>query len=126
MAVLKVCPMDENGFFNLSAANLWHRAIVSRAKVVIVEVTAGLPYLHGVDNGVHFSEVDYVIEGDHRPAANLPNPPPTAADRVVARLIAAEIENGACLQVGSAPCPMPCVRCCWKAVCATSACTPKG
>ena len=100
IAVLKTCPMDENGFFNFSAANLWHRAITSRAKVVIVEVTEGLPYLHGVDNGVHSSEVDYIIEGDHRPAPELPNPPPTDADRAVARLIAAEIEDGACLQVG--------------------------
>ncbi len=30
----------------------------------------------------------------------MPNPPPTDADRAVARLIAAEIEDGACLQVG--------------------------
>ena len=100
IAVLKACPMDENGFFNFSAANVWHRAIVERARIVVVEVTTGLPYLHGVDNGVHVSEVDYVIEGDHRPAVELPNPPPTDADRAVARLIAAEIEDGACIQVG--------------------------
>lgn len=100
IAVLKACPMDENGFFNFSAANVWHRAVVERAKVVIVEVTEGLPYLHGFQNGVHVSEVDYLIEGDHRPAPELPNPPPTDADRAVARLIAAEIEDGACLQVG--------------------------
>jgi acyl-CoA hydrolase len=100
IAVLKACPMDENGFFNFSAANVWHRAVVERAKVVIVEVSEGLPYLHGFQNGVHVSEVDYLIEGDDRPAPELPNPPPTDADRAVARLIASEIEDGACLQVG--------------------------
>ncbi|HRD35302.1 MAG TPA: acetyl-CoA hydrolase/transferase C-terminal domain-containing protein [Rhodocyclaceae bacterium] len=100
IAVLKVCPLDGNGYFNFSAANLWHRAIVERAKVVIVEVTEGLPYVHGVDNGVHVSEVDYIIEGDHAAAPELPNPSPTDADRAVARLIAAEIEDGACLQIG--------------------------
>lgn len=100
IVVLKACPMDENGFFNFSAANVWHRAIVERAKVVIVEVTTGLPYLHGIENGVHVSEVDYIIEGDHRPATAVPNPPPSDADRAVARLIAAEIEDGACIQVG--------------------------
>lgn len=99
IAVLKTCPMDESGFFNFSAANLWHRAITSRANVVIVEVTEGLPCLHGFENGVHISEVDYIIEGDHRPAPEFPNPLPTDADRAVARLIAAEIEDGACLQV---------------------------
>ena len=79
---------------------MWHRAIVSRAKVVIVEVTTGLPYVYGVENGVHVSEVDYIIEGDQRPAPELPCAAPTDTDRAVARLIAAEIEDGACLQVG--------------------------
>jgi acyl-CoA hydrolase len=68
--------------------------------MVIVEVTQGLPYVYGDQNGVHVSEVDYVIEGDHEPAPELPNPPPNAIDRAVARRIAAEIEDGACLQIG--------------------------
>jgi acyl-CoA hydrolase len=100
IAVLKTCPMDENGFFNFGITNMWHRAIVSRAKVMMVEVTTGLPYVHGVENGVHVSEVDYIIDGDHRPAPELPPAAPTDNDRAVARLIAAEIEDGACLQVG--------------------------
>jgi acyl-CoA hydrolase len=100
IAVIKVCPMDANGFFNFSAANLWHGAMLERAKLVIVEVCAGLPYLHGVNNGVHISQVDYIIEGDTRPAPELPNPPASDVDRAVAQLIAAEIEDGACLQVG--------------------------
>jgi acyl-CoA hydrolase len=100
IVVLKTCPMDENGYFNFSAANLWHGAVVERAKVVIVEESRGVPYAHGIDNGVHVSQVDYVIEGDHQPAAVLPNPPPTEVDRAVGRLIAAEIEDGACLQIG--------------------------
>ena len=98
--MLKTCPMDENGFFNFGITNMWHRAIVSRAKVMIVEVTSGLPYVHGVENGVHVSEVDYIIDGDHRPAPELPRTAPTGIDRAVAQLIAAEIEDGACLQVG--------------------------
>jgi acyl-CoA hydrolase len=100
VAVLKTCPMDANGFFNFGAINLWHRAIIERAKLVVVEVTEGLPYVFGEQNGVHRSEVDYVIEGDHQPASELPNPPPSDVDRAVARLIANEIEDGACLQIG--------------------------
>ena len=49
---------------------------------------------------MHVSEVDYIIEGDHQPVAELPNPPPTEVDRAVARQITAEIEDGACLQIG--------------------------
>ena len=100
VAVFKTCPVDGNGFFNLSAANLWHRAIAERAKTVIVEVSRGLPYAHGVDNGLHVSEVDFVIDGDDLAPAELPNPPPTDIDRAVARLIAAEIGAGDCLQIG--------------------------
>lgn len=37
IAVFKTCAVDERGFFNLSAANLWHRVIGERAKIVIVE-----------------------------------------------------------------------------------------
>ena len=100
MVILKTCPMDENGYFNFSAANLWHRAVIERARMVVVEVTRGLPYVYGEQNGVHAGEVDYIIEGDHQPAAELPNPPPNEIDRAVARRIAAEIDDGACLQIG--------------------------
>ena len=100
IVILKVCPMDADGFFNFSAANLWHRAIVERAKMVIVEVTEGLPYVLGEQNGVHESEVDFIIDGDNQLAPELPNPPPTDVDRAVGRLIAGEIDDGACLQIG--------------------------
>ena len=100
IVVLKTCPIDEHGCFNLSAANLWHRAIVERARMVIVETSRGLPYVYGDETGVHVSEVDYVIEGEDAPSPELPNPPPTAVDCAVGRLIAAHIEDGDCLQIG--------------------------
>ncbi len=100
IVVFKTCDIDADGFFNLSAANLWHRAIISRAKIVVVEISRGLPYVFGTDNGVHCSEVDYVIEGDAAPPPELPNPSPCVTDRAVARLIAAEVGDGTCLQVG--------------------------
>jgi len=100
VVVLKTCPLDENGFFNFSAANLYHRAVVERARTVVVEVCEALPYLYGIENGVHVTEVDYVIEGNDLPAPVLPNPPPSDVDRAVAHLIAGEIEDGSCLQVG--------------------------
>jgi len=108
--VLKTCPMDQDGNFNFSGAGMWHRALVERAKVVIVEVNKAMPYMYGPLNSVHVSEVDYIIEGDHRPPAELPNPPPGDVDRAVARLIANEIGDGACLQVGIGG--MPNAVCC--------------
>ncbi len=98
--ILKTCPMDDQGYFNFSVTNAWHRAVIERARTVIVEVTEGLPYVYGEQTGVHISEVDYIIQGDNEPATELLNPPPTDIDRAVARQIAAEIEDGACLQIG--------------------------
>ncbi len=100
VVILKTCPMDEQGYFNFSAANMWHRAVIERARLVVIETTRGMPHVCGHENAVHISEVDYIIEGDHQPAAELPNPPPSEVDRAVARQIAAEIEDGACLQIG--------------------------
>ena len=92
IVVLKCRSMDADGWFNLSASNLWHRAIVERARTVIVEVNDALPYCHGVDNGIHVSEVDVVIDGDGQPTPELPATPVTDVDRAVGRLIAAEID----------------------------------
>ena len=72
IVILKTCRIDEEGFFNFGPANLWHRAIIERARLVIVEVTDGLPYCFGVRNGVHVSEVDYIIEGDNA-LVDIPN-----------------------------------------------------
>ena len=65
-------------------ANLWHGAVASRAKVVVVEVDPALPSVHGIDNGLHMSEVDYVIDGGgsrcpscrtwHRPTPTVRSP----------------------------------------------------
>ena len=100
MMVVKTCPVDAQGYFNYSAANLWHGAVASRAKVIVVEVEPSLPYVHGINNGLHISQVDYIIDGEGRPLPELPVLAPTDADRAVARLIAGEIEDGACLQIG--------------------------
>jgi acyl-CoA hydrolase len=110
IAIVKTCPMDDGGYFNFGPTNLWQRAVIERARVVIVEVNRAMPYVFGKDNGVHLSEVDFIIEGDHQPCAELPNPEPTEIDRTVARTIAAEVEDGACLQIGIGG--MPNAVCC--------------
>jgi acyl-CoA hydrolase len=100
IVVFKTAPMDEKGYFNFGPNTLWMRALVERGKVVIVEETPTLPYVMGEGTGVHVSEVDYVIPGFDRPMAELPKPPATEVDKAVARLIAAEVEDGSCLQIG--------------------------
>jgi acyl-CoA hydrolase len=43
VAVLKTCPVDATGTFHFSATGLWNRAIVDRARTVIVEISPKLP-----------------------------------------------------------------------------------
>jgi acyl-CoA hydrolase len=110
VAILKTCPMDEGGYFNFGPTNMWQRAMVERAKVVIVEINREMPYVFGKENGVHLNEADFVIEGDDQQCAELPNPDPDEIDRVVAERIAAEVEDGSCLQIGIGG--MPNAVCC--------------
>jgi acyl-CoA hydrolase len=100
IVVLKVRPEDADGYFSFGAMNGWLRALVERSKTLIVETSTAVPFVYGVGNGVHISEVDYIIEGDNAPLPELKSPPPTDIDRAIARTIAAEVENGACLQIG--------------------------
>jgi acyl-CoA hydrolase len=100
MVILRTGPMDAGGNFNLSLANLWHRAIVERAKCVVIEESPNQTHAVGPENSIHISEVDYIIPGNDLPPAELPNPPPGDVDRAVAQHIMAEIGDGACLQIG--------------------------
>lgn len=99
MLILKARPL-ENGSFNIGPTNVWVRAIIERARLVIVETCSSLPHVFGEGTNIQLSEVDYIIEGDHALLPQLPNPAPTDVDRAVARLIIGEIDDGACLQVG--------------------------
>jgi len=99
IVILKTCPKDGSRHFNFGPSNFWHRAVINCAKMVIVEVTRGLPRVDGEMNGIHVSEADYIIEGDDQPPAELTNPPAGETDLAAARRIAAEIEDGSCLQI---------------------------
>ena len=102
VAILQVAPMDEKGFFNfgLSASHL--KAAMDCADTIIVEVNSNMPRcVGGVDDGVHISDVDMIVEGDNRPLAELGGGGELAeVDKTAAKFIVEEIPNGACLQLG--------------------------
>jgi len=100
VAVLKTAPLDSHGFFNFGGAVTYEKALTEKARTVIVETDESMPYVFGVENGVHIDEVDYVVEGGRSTLPQLANPPAGEIERTIASLIAREIENGACLQIG--------------------------
>ena len=97
---IKTAPMDEQGFFNLGCSTTYLRAMTERAQIIIVEACRAMPRVPGPDNALHSSEVDFVIDGGTDPLPAISAAPISPVERQVARLIAAEIADGACLQVG--------------------------
>ena len=100
IACVKTCPMDAHGYFNFGGAVAHAKAVTERAKVVIVETCEAMPYVYGQEEAIHVSEVTHVIDGGAGSIPELPNPPITDVDRKVAERIAAELQDGCCVQVG--------------------------
>lgn len=101
VSLIKVGPMDEHGFFNKGPVNSITSYAVDAAKTVVAEVNNSIPRcLGGNGETIHISEIDYLVEGDHRPLIQLPVTPIGDVDMKVAELLMNEIPDGACLQLG--------------------------
>ena len=99
-AIIKTAPMDAHGFFNFGGSVSYQKAVTEKARKVIVETDAAMPYVFGVENAVHIAGVDLVIDAGAGTLPELKNPPAGPIERKIAQIIAAEIEDGACLQIG--------------------------
>ena len=102
VAMFQVAPMDKHGFFNFGPNASHMAAVCETSKKIIVEVNENMPRcLGGFENGVHISDVTYIVEGENPPIGELgAGGPATEVDKAVAKLIVEEIPNGACLQLG--------------------------
>jgi butyryl-CoA:acetate CoA-transferase len=101
VAMLTVTSMDKHGYFNFSISNSASRAILNKAKIVILEINNKLPRaLGGCNEHIHISEVDYIVEGPNFEPIILPKMDSTDVDRKIASLVMPEIIDGACIQLG--------------------------
>ena len=100
LVVLKTSPMDRHGYFNFGISNTYTRGICDAAKRIVVETCPAMPVIHGVENVVHVSELDAVIEGPDTALPEMAAAPIGDVDRQVADYILREIGDGACLQIG--------------------------
>ena len=95
---IQVSPMDRHGYFSLGTVNSYSPAMIEKAKRVFVEVNPRQPRaLCGAQ--IHISQVDGLIEVEHE----LPVLPPTKIDPVsetIGNLVAEQIPDGACIQLG--------------------------
>ena len=101
VAFIGAAPMDRHGYFNLSLGTGNSRAILENADVVVIEVLEGLPHaLGGQEESVHISEVDFVVEGEHGPAMQLPSKAPSDVDKAIAANVIPYLCDGATIQLG--------------------------
>ena len=102
VAIFEVGPMDASGYFNFGPSCSHLRAAVEMADKVIVEVNTKMPVCYGtMENYVHISEIDCVVEGENAPIdAFPPAGAATEVDKKVAELVVGELSDGCCLQLG--------------------------
>ncbi|MES2175182.1 MAG: acetyl-CoA hydrolase/transferase C-terminal domain-containing protein [Pseudomonadota bacterium] len=96
--ITTVSPMDANGYFSLGTDTDYALAVARSGVQLIVEVNPAMPYVHG-DCLVHVSDVTALVE-HHVPLCQIPSLPRNATDEAIGAIIAAMVEDGACLQMG--------------------------
>ena len=93
-----VSPMDSHGYFSLATTSSYSEAMISKAKRIFIEVNEKQPRcLRGTQ--IHVSQVDAIVENTH----DIPVLPPVVIDdvsRTIGNLIAEQIPDGACIQLG--------------------------
>jgi len=95
---VSVSPMDSHGYFSLANNGSYAEAMMDKAKRIFVEVNDQQPRcLCGTQ--IHVSQVDAIVEFNHE----LPVLPLVVIDetsRTIGNLIAEQIPDGACIQLG--------------------------
>ena len=95
---VSVSPMDSHGYFSLATTASYTPAMLSKAKRVYVEVNKYQPRALSAPQ-IHISQVDAVVENHHP----LPVLPATELDEksiTIGSIIAEQIPDGACIQLG--------------------------
>ena len=101
VAIVSVSSMDKHGYFNFSLSNSATKAVLDKARVVIVETNSKFPKaMGGIEECIHISEVDIIIEGENEDIIELKSPAINETDKAVARCIVKEIEDGSTIQLG--------------------------
>jgi acyl-CoA hydrolase len=96
--IANASPPDKHGYMSISLSATYERGIRENADLVILEINPNVPRAFG-DVEVHISDVDYLIETDY-PIPEIPDPEPNELDNKIGKLVADEIQDGDCLQLG--------------------------
>jgi acyl-CoA hydrolase len=89
---------DKHGYMSIGLAAAYERGIREAADMVILEINPNVPRTFG-DVEVHIKDVDYLIETNY-PIPEIPDVEPAELDYKIGKMIAAEIQDGDCIQLG--------------------------
>ena len=96
--VVSVSPMDSHGYFSLGVSGSDSAEYLKKAKKIFVEVNQQMPYCSEAPR-VHIRDVDALCEADYALPV-LPPPQLNDISMTIGGLIAEQIPDGACLQLG--------------------------
>ena len=101
VAMFQVAPMDEHGYFNFAGATASARSTLDKADVVILEINENLPWVYGgLDECIHISDVDMIVEGPHGPLPSVKSPAANEAEMKIAEYVVQNMVDGSTLQLG--------------------------
>ena len=101
VAMMAVTPMNEHGYFNFAGATASARSTLDKADVVILEINENLPWVYGgLDECIHISDVDMIVEGPHGPLPSVKSPAANEAEMKIAEYVVQNMVDGSTLQLG--------------------------
>ncbi len=101
VAIIGVCPMDSDGYFNFGPTSSLFPLFLEICDTIIVEVNTNLPKVYGGgEYAVHISQVTAVVEGANKKLLQIPKLEPKPEDDKIAQHVVSRIEDGACIQLG--------------------------
>jgi acyl-CoA hydrolase len=94
--------MNNDGYFSIGLSNAGVKAIIAKAKTVVLEENEKLPFSLGEESMsmIHISEADMVVSGKHSPIPDIVNKNPSLEEYEIAKHIVGMMENGSVLQLG--------------------------
>ncbi|MBQ9664151.1 MAG: 4-hydroxybutyrate--acetyl-CoA CoA transferase [Oscillospiraceae bacterium] len=95
---VSVSPMDKHGYFSLGTVSSYSPAMIDKAKHIFVEVNENTPRAV-CGTQLHISQIDGLVENTFE-LPTLPAPTLDDVSITIGNLIAEQIPDGACIQLG--------------------------
>jgi len=89
---------DKHGYVSVSLSAVYEREMWENADMIMLEINPHVPRTFG-DVELHIDDVDYLIETDYS-MPDLTESEPTEQDYKIGKMVAEEINDGDCIQLG--------------------------